>query len=543
MRNEKTPIGASQPGWGFLLGPTMGTVTLRPDGRWQITYEVASGVETTLATPATTRAEAERLLRHCEMQTWAIRATGVPLAPEPEPFSAIWEWWARSCLPRYSPHWRRTLQQQARDYLLPAIGHLHPGEIRPSIIAGLMRSLRDSGRLGDRGCNSVRSLAKIIIRDAIGDGRWPLGLPNPVEHVRQRQIQAKHWPTLTAADVARLIARTSGRRQCMWAIAAMLGLRKGELFALRRSDFDTRAKTVTVARSHDRQTTKTHRARTLPLTRALWAIVGPYLASLPAPDALLFPGRDGRILHRAHNLVRNLHADLVAAGIVGAWQARCRCGWRQIVAAAPAPKPKRSACPSCGRLYRVAGVAPQIRAHDLRHTFTTLAAEASVNPEVIRMTTGHSGDQASRYCHLSIRTHRDELEKIKIPIKQIKKVPVGLDLRRDQRSLVRTDRDQRLTFKERETGVEPATFSLEGSPNLVGKKNKKRNKKNQMKPRSDWTSAGTKDLLSQQTEALLHDCLSPTPEIALDAQDAIAALIRLAATEAGAPVVEIGGVA
>ena len=84
---------------------------------------------------------------------------------------------------------------------------------------------------------------------------------------------------------------------------------------------------------------------------------------------------------------------------------------------------------------------------------------------------------------------------------------------------------------------------MEGSPNLVGKKNKKRNKKNQMKPRSDWTSAGTKDLLSQQTEALLHDCLSPTPEIALDAQDAIAALIRLAATEAGAPVVEIGGVA
>jgi len=53
------------------------------------------------------------------------------------------------------------------------------------------------------------------------------------------------------------------------------------------------------------------------------------------------------------------------------------------------------------------GVARQLRFHDLRHSFTTLALEAGCNPEVVRMALGHSPSITGRYAHPSIDWQRD----------------------------------------------------------------------------------------------------------------------------------------
>ncbi|MDR0966714.1 MAG: site-specific integrase [Myxococcales bacterium] len=392
----------------------MGSVSLQSDGRWAITYAVASGVETTLTTPAASREEAERLLHHCEVEAWTCRVTGVPIQQEPLPWRLLWSWWDAECLPRYrSREWRGIVRQLARDYLIPVLGPLCAGEIRPSFIEAIMVRMVEAGKSPSL-ANKVRSLAKSVIRDAIKNGKW-LRVPNPVEFTKPLPVPQKQRTTLTLTEFRRLLRGTTDlRRRAIWALSGYLGLRKGELFALRRSDIDTRQRALKISKSHDAAKTKNGKDRELAITRELWSILGPYLATLPtAPDALLFPASDGGLLRRDHKLGRALRTDLIAAGVIAGWEARCRCGWHTDLASTPTPKPKRSAC-QCGRLYRVKSIALPIRAHDLRHTFTTLAKRAGAKPEVVQMTLGHSGGITSRYTHLDLEDQRKELSKMKI---------------------------------------------------------------------------------------------------------------------------------
>ncbi|MDR0965301.1 MAG: site-specific integrase [Myxococcales bacterium] len=349
----------------------MGTVHLNQDGRWEITYQLASGAEWTTTTPATSRNEAERLVHHCELQTFAIRATGVALTPAAETFAALWNWWFERFAGRYSATWQRTMRQLARSYLLPSIGILYAGEIKPADFQRSMQAWVNHG-MKRRTANAVRSIAIVIVRDAIADGRWPL-ISNPFQLARPFGIPRKNWPTLALDEARTLINASLGDRQALWALAVGLGLRRGELFALRREDFSTSKRAVNVRRSHDRDETKSGAERLLPLTDHLWSIVQPHLELLKSPSALLFPGRHGKFLHRDYKLPKRLRADLVRLKI-------------------QAP--------------------PDFRAHDLRHTFATLAEEAGGAQNVIRATLGHAGGVTERYQHTALEKHRSELSKL-----------------------------------------------------------------------------------------------------------------------------------
>lgn len=356
----------------FFCGADMGCIRREETGEWVITYRTAGGAEVEVATPAQTREEAERLLHHCELQSWAIRSTGLAMLPDPEPFRALWHWWRQTCLPRYSPTWRRTVIHLAEAYLLPAIGELFPGEILPLDFQAEAQCWLDAG-MQPRTTNAIRSIAKTIVNDAIANRRWPM-THNPFALVRPRRVPRRIWPTLPVEDARRLIDGTTGRRRAMWAIAIYLGLRRGEIFALRRNDVDRHARSLLVRRSHDRDQTKNGIDRLLPCTDELWAIVAPYLDSIDA-GALLFPGRAGRRLHRDYKLPRRLREDLIRTGV-----------------AAP----------------------DGFRAHDLRHTFATLATESGIAPDVIRLTLGHAGGVTAGYQHISLEAHRRDLSKLSL---------------------------------------------------------------------------------------------------------------------------------
>ena len=400
----------------------MGSVRRAESGEWSVTYRTAGGAEVELATPAQTQDEAERLLHHCEMQAWAIRATGVAISPEPETFRALWDWWRATCLSRYSETWRRTVIQLVTAYLLPAIGHLFAGEILPMEYQAKTQKWLESG-LKPRTINKIRSIAKAIVNDAIANRRWPL-MSNPFSIVRPLKVPRVIWPTLCAEDARRLIEGTSGRRRAMWALAIYLGLRRGELFALRRSDFDMRRRAVVIARSHDRETTKSGVARLLPCTDELWAIVGPYLASLPTPDALLFPGRDGGLLSRTHKFPRNLRADLARSGV---------------------------------------DVPPEFRGHDLRHTFATLATEAGVASDAVCLTLGHAGGVTASYQHLSLDAHRRELSKLSLhpPTHGVTSMTQTKEMPRSTHSLALS---QHSWSRQRESNTRPTDYESVALP-------------------------------------------------------------------------------
>ena len=77
----------------------------------------------------------------------------------------------------------------------------------------------------------------------------------------------------------------------MVATAIYAGLRKGELFGLRKTDVDLDIGVIMVKRSYERTTTKGRRSDTIPIAAEL----RPYLqhALEVSPSELVFPREDG----------------------------------------------------------------------------------------------------------------------------------------------------------------------------------------------------------------------------------------------------------
>jgi len=75
----------------------------------------------------------------------------------------------------------------------------------------------------------------------------------------------------------------------LFAVAIYTGLRKGELLALRREDVDLEARRPTVARSHDRDTTKGNRVDVIPMADE--AVPSFQQAIAASPSGLLFRHR------------------------------------------------------------------------------------------------------------------------------------------------------------------------------------------------------------------------------------------------------------
>lgn len=291
------------------------------------------------------------------------------LAPELT-VAEVWAWWARVYLPaRVLP---RQLERVAERDLLPALGELTSAELAPVHVERLLQELEHRG-LAARTVNGRRSLLKRVLQDARANGQWDG--PDVLAAVRARRVPLHLWPTLTFEEAARLVYRERPPWRALWALAVLRGLRKGELIALRRAAVQLPLGLLIIERSHERRATKNGRSRVLPVGPELAPILEEHLALMPsAPDSLLFPGRGGRLRRRDDKLAARLRAALARAGVL--------------------------------ELDPSGAIVPRrLRLHDLRHTFATLATQAGVRREVVKMALGHVGDVTDSYTQAG----RDEL--------------------------------------------------------------------------------------------------------------------------------------
>jgi len=86
------------------------------------------------------------------------------------------------------------------------------------------------------------------------DGLW--SRPNPIDAVERRPEPKRAYITLRADEVPLLLAAVPDGWRPVFAAAVYTGLRKGELSGLRKIDVDLDHRTITVRRSHGRETTK-----------------------------------------------------------------------------------------------------------------------------------------------------------------------------------------------------------------------------------------------------------------------------------------------
>jgi integrase len=181
---------------------------------------------------------------------------------------------------------------------------------------------------------------------------------------------------LTREEVDRLLARLEGATHVAVLTAVSTGVRRGELFALRWSDFDRERRRLRVGRSLDRHRhgefhePKTRRSVRMIACRPtlVEALVAHRLGSdFAADDDLIFSNRDGGPMDAANFVRREFRPAL--------------------------------------RRVKV----PMVRFHDLRHTFASLLIAQGVAPKLISEQLGHASIAITmdRYGHLFDQSYAD----------------------------------------------------------------------------------------------------------------------------------------
>ena len=339
----------------------MGYVTNR-DGRWYaVSYE---GLD-----PITGR---DRRRWHRTSDETAARALAdtLPSARPPSPRGItvsryLCTRWLPTRQDRLRPTTAFRYEQMIDRYVLPHIGRVPLRSLTITHLDDLYAHLRRSGR-HDGGPLAPKTVLNVhqILRTALGDAERS-GL------VQRNVARLMDPPCHGAAPEQRCwnehqlrrfldVAMTHRLGPAIW-LAAMTGMRRGEVLGLRWSDIDLDGSTLSIRRSvsctgyqvHTTPTKTRTSRRAVDLDQRTVAVLRDWqhqqLAELgpAATDAAVFTRQDGRPVH-PHTLSQTVD-----------------------------------------RLQRAAGV-PPIRMHDLRHTHATLMLKHGVPLKVVSERLGHS---------------------------------------------------------------------------------------------------------------------------------------------------------
>src|SRR6185436_1363142 len=234
---------------------------------------------------------------------------------------------------------------------------------------------------------------------------------NPVVDVPKRKVPKRLPDYLRPQEVPPLLASLHPKWRDLFATAIYTGMRKGELFALRKRDVDLASGMITVCRSHDRGTTKGGRAEAVPINSELLAH---YLqhAMDESPSDLVFPGPDGRMHRKGTQLELVLRRAMRRAGLVTGYVHKCRrkgCGHQE-----PGPDGTIRHCPKCNfRMFPVGDVR-KIRFHHLRHTTASLLLMSGAELAAVQRIMRHQDPRITTevYGHLANDYLKREVERL-----------------------------------------------------------------------------------------------------------------------------------
>jgi len=456
----------------------------RHGNRWRVVCVGADGRRVREVLPARTKAEARELAARFERRVW-LQRRGLELGPEEltGTLGELCTWWLEKRCPKASLH-GGAMAGLKKHVIQAPIGSTPLARLRSHHLDELLHE-REAAGASPATVNNLRSQLRTVFSRAKKAGRW-VG-DNPLDQIERRKVPKRAYRTLTPEQIGRMLAEVPEDWRPLFACAA-LGLRKGELFALRKSGVDLNRGTITVARSHDRDTTKGGVAAVLPLPVSLRPWIEYQVRRVPGP--LVFPAPDGTQRSREADPQKILRHALARAGIVDGYEHRCRwCGHKEGANDAEA-----RFCPKCPkivqrrgralaeprgrRLWPVALHVP-IRFHDLRHTFATELLRRGVDPHRVQRLMRHSDVRLTlgTYAHLLVEDLRAAAD-AHTPLPAWAATPEPRDRapdfsqfapiephtvrqgRSSEHDAARVSEGNREPGLERETGFEPATLSL-----------------------------------------------------------------------------------
>ncbi len=294
-----------------------------------------------------------------------------------EPSSMTVERWVRDTwLPSMRTQLRpSTWDSYARNFelhLLPRLGHLPLRDLNAPLLSGMYGELLEGGRRnGDAGGLSPKTVRYLhtILHKALGDAvdagllrTNPASRARPPRTARVAPTELRFW---TPEQLRTFLDSVVGTRlEAAWHLAAMTGMRRGEVLGLRWADVDLDAARLTVrhtiisvAYEIRESTPKTHQARVIDLD----------------------PGTVEQL--RAHRERQQQEREELGGGYHDQDLVFCR--------ADGTPIHPDTFTKTFTRLVAKTDL-PRIRLHDLRHTHVTIALRAGVPVKVMTERLGHT---------------------------------------------------------------------------------------------------------------------------------------------------------
>jgi len=219
---------------------------------------------------------------------------------------------------------------------------------------------------------------------------------------------------------------------------------------------------LTVARSHERDTTKGGHADGIPIASELVPFLR--MAMKTSPSGLVFPKEDGTMMRPDVNLEMTLRRALGRAGVVEGYRHKCRkrgCGHEES-----ATDQETRRYPKDRRKLWVKPVVRPIRFHDLRHTTASLLIMTGANLPAVQRILRHSDPKITTevYAHLAPEYLRAEVDRLSFgPAVTGFATPLLRSAGAGKKKAGTPDakpQEVPALRLERETGFEPATLSL-----------------------------------------------------------------------------------
>ena len=384
------------------------------DGKWYASYRDHLGRWKRKVTVATTKRECQRIADELERQGWRQRH-----GLEDVPAECTWtlneacNWWLKDRCPE--PSVERERSRLTTHVFEHALGQTRLGMIDNTAVDALLRELMKTGQSAGS-INKLRGTLSSVFANAIDAKRWTG--KNPVADVEPRRVPKRVFETLRADEVPGLLLAARDEWRDLFATALYLGLRKGELFGLRKTDVRLEERTLVVRRSHQRNGTKGGDEALLPIPEPLLHYLKHAIEAAPGP--LLFPRANGKQRPEKTSMEKVLRRALARAGIISGYRHTCRrCAARKKPYSEEYPDNELRRCPAkddagavCNMKLWATGLPRWMRFHDLRHTTATLLLKARVPMYVVQKILRHADIKTTVgiYGHLDIEDSREALK-------------------------------------------------------------------------------------------------------------------------------------
>ncbi len=363
-----------------------GCVRKRSDGRWEgifLTDEVKNGKRVRKSVTAKTKSECqEKLAKAIQNNSEAQQVlTRCAFLTESDPTLKEWSeiWLDAYCRASKKEYTRRGYENYFQIYILPRIGKLKLKQISTTTCQKLLIDLFENGRMRSRETRGNGLAAKTVkdikitlqacLQKAVDEG---LIQTNPVCKVDLPKEPKKEMQTLKPNEIGRFLNEAKDS-QCyeFYLLELTTGLRLGEILALTWDDFNEEEKTITVNKQVQR--------------------IGKELViNTPKTEA------SNRTIRLCDDCVTNLILLRSRQGMISP---------KRLMFPSPTTLEERDPASVTRMLHRIqkrAGL-PQIRFHDLRHSFATLSLGEGQDIKTISAMLGHTdaGFTMNTYMHVT----------------------------------------------------------------------------------------------------------------------------------------------